>query len=663
MKKFTALAFAVLFMMFVTSCGSDSKTEEKLPDEEVTDEDVVEPTDEPTEEPTTNPTDEPTEEPTDEPTDEPTVEPTDEPTEEPTDEPTDEPTEPTVEPTVEPTEPTVEPTDEPTVEPTEPTVEPTEPTVEPTEPTVEPTEPTVEPTEPTVEPTEPTTPEGCLQITNGDFSGTWSEAGVPESWEKDDSSTYTQLGEPVVTFTNVDGALKIYSKYDGNQKVIKTAKFSTAADAEIPTGIKFRMAAKQPSPVVVNLMWGEGGNDYYSYNWNALSNAFLVDKSNNHRTNDFNNAIDFGDTENPQMHDVVVIFGPEMNDKWQNNSNLQLVLRLGKSSTYGETEITVDNFELVYFGGECNNVPARTVGWAAIKHPHSIEGYAGTTETLYGRVWIDGITDQTVNKSVALMGVKAQCCSRPKDSDMLYTNCKDAEVNIAENSEGSNAFGNNDEYKCDYPFNEAGEFEYIFQFSADNGNTWKKTTDFSSDGDFTAQGYANILAPEANQIPNGDFKYWINDTTNPQLWTISNVDSSEKTTVSGNDALTLNRNKNANSGGVLVLTSPDFTVSDDAKLPTELAFNLTVNNETTAMSMKLICGSSSQDYIWSTNKFAPSNNKYNTLPSGLNNTKIEFGEEMTESFWQGKTCRLEIRYSKAGNCSATFDDFRFVYPD
>ena len=49
LKNFMTLLLALLFLAFVTSCGSDSKTDEKLPDEEVTDEDVVEPTDEPTE--------------------------------------------------------------------------------------------------------------------------------------------------------------------------------------------------------------------------------------------------------------------------------------------------------------------------------------------------------------------------------------------------------------------------------------------------------------------------------------------------------------------------------------------------------------------------------------------------------------------------------------
>ena len=64
MKKFTLALMAIVFALFVVSCGDSKK-------------------DEPTDPTSTEPTEEPTVEPTEEPTDQPTVDPTDEPTEEP----------------------------------------------------------------------------------------------------------------------------------------------------------------------------------------------------------------------------------------------------------------------------------------------------------------------------------------------------------------------------------------------------------------------------------------------------------------------------------------------------------------------------------------------------------------------------------------------------
>ena len=937
MKKFTVLALAVLFMMFIVSCDDDKTTEETLPDEEVTDEDVVEPTEEPTTEPTEEPTTEPTEEPTDEPTTEPTGEPTGEPTN-PTDEPTTEPTtEPTDEPTGEPTNPTDEPTTEPTTEPTEPTEEPTEPTTEPTEPeetgscsyipnafvsnwtdnfptgwaskpgftyekvdrgdgdyalgatiaaagsgsggyafdtpifttpadaaiptkitfdlatdqtskmsinircadtyatnaayiwynwdatsktfihaeeegnnkyyvvdlgntnfnnveikigeeftkdfwqgkecriefkyhkqtgcdikvdnviihtatedcvgedTPDPTEPTepaltcneeehkepnaegtecvciagfiadgdncVEPAltcneeehkelnsegtecvciagfiadgdncvedtpaltcdaeahkEPNEAGTECVCMDGfvadgddcvapkCAQIPNGDFSGTWTD-GTPKGWEKYEYST-------AVTLSNVEEALKIQSNYTSdNQKAAQTIKFTTAADAEIPAGIKFKMAAPKASPVVISLLWGAGGNDYYSYNWNAQSNAFVVATDTNHRNNDFTSHVDFGDTSDPQMHDVVVIFGSEIAGKWQNNENLRLVFRAGNSSTQGETEIIVDDFELVYYGGECNNAPSYTVGWANMQWPKTVEGYEGMSDTFYGRVYIEGLTDQTVNKSVALMGVKAQFAYRAKNSDTVIPeeSWKDAEINIAENNE----FGNNDEYKITSKFEYEGNFEYMFRFSADNGQTWTKTTDFEDNETHTGLGYATILAPEAGQIGNADFKYWSNNTTT-QVWTVGNNVALSKWDRTDANGLAAKVTATSALSAKNVFTSGEFVVPDGKKA-TEITFDM-ATDQSIQPKIAIDCGSPKW-YGWDSeeghNYFSASKSKFVAIDFGDDDKFHQTSVKLDSSATTG-TCKIIIRYTASKDQWAAFDNFTVVYED
>ena len=471
---------------------------------------------------------------------------------------------------------------------------------------------------------------------------------MPDNWEK--QGTTIQAGNPVVTFSNVSGALKISSTYDGNQKVAQTIKFTSAADAEIPAGIRFKMAAAKASPVVINLFWGSGGNDYYSYNWNALSKAFIVDPKENHRTNEFSVPVDFGDTSDPQMHDVVLIFGSEITEKWQDNANLQLAFRLGKSSTYGETDITVDDFEFVYIGGECNNAPSYTVGWAHTQWPTSVEGYEGLSDTFYGRVYIEGLTDQTVNKSVALMGVKAQFAYRAKGSDSEITDefWHDAEINIAE----SNDFGNNDEYVIkNYTFPYEGEFEYMFRFSADNGRTWTIAENY---------GIAKILLPEAKQIANGDFKYWSADGKTPQLWIAANTVTTSKWDRGENNyaaKVTATSSLSAKD----IFTSGEFVVPDGKKA-TEITFDM-ATDQAIKPKIGINCGSTKW-YGWDSANgyFSASKSSFVSIDFGDNNQLHQTSVQLDSTVTTG-TCKLIVRYTANADSWAAFDNFTVVYED
>ena len=941
MKKFTALALAVLFMMFIVSCDDDKTTEETLPDEEVTDEDVVEPTEEPTTEPTEEPTTEPTEEPTDEPTTEPTGEPTN-PTDEPTTEPT---TEPTDEPTGEPTtEPTTDPTTEPTTEPTEPTEEPTEPTTEPTEPeetgscsyipnafvsnwtdnfptgwaskpgftyekvdrgdgdyalgatiaaagsgsggyafdtpifttpadaaiptkitfdlatdqtskmsinircadtyatnaayiwynwdatsktfihaeeegnnkyyvvdlgntnfnnveikigeeftkdfwqgkecriefkyhkqtgydikvdnviihtatedcvgedTPDPTEPT-EPTEPAltcneeehkepnaegtecvciagfiadgdncVEPaltcneeehkelnsegtecvciagfiadgdncvedtpaltcdteahkepneagTECVCMDGfvadgddcvapkCAQIPNGDFSGTWTD-GTPKGWTKGILVDFAQvdLGEGNsafrITHTNVSDTKAAYAAY--------SPEFTPAADAEVPAGIKFKMAVNSPSLVSINLGWKENGNaKYYAYNWNADSKIFVKGSNNAY------SPVNFGDTN---FHETSIIFGPEITEEFWRGKTLQIQIKYGykfKDDGVNDTpynfDISVDDFEFVYYGGECNNAPSYTVGWANMQWPKTVEGYAGMSDTFYGRVYIAGLTDQTVNKSVALMGVKAQFGVRAKNSDTVIAeeDWKDAAVNVAENNE----FGNNDEYKITYTFPTAGDFEYMFRFSADNGQTWTKTTDFEDNETHTGLGYAEIIAPEAGKIPNGDFKYWLSDNTTPQLWTALNSPTLEKWNRGENNyAVKVSRG----TGKKDVLKSANFEIpADKNRIQFEMATDKAIKGSVSVTCTYDNAGTPKTTTTWygwdsANKKFSSSESNWPAIDFGDDNTFYPTYIELKSGVSTGD-CYINIRFNPDSNAWAAFDNFELAY--
>ena len=485
----------------------------------------------------------------------------------------------------------------------------------------------------------------CIQIQNGDFSGTWTAAGVPEKWEKQGSS---------VTLSNVDGALKIQSSNTGtNQKVVQTLKFTTAADAEIPAGIKFRMAAPKASPVSLNLYWGSGSNDYYAYNLEASSNAYIFSGTTNPRFHDFDKRVDFGDTSDPKMHDVMIIFGSEIADKWQGNENLQLAFRAGKKNTYGETEIIVDDFELVYYGEACSNVATTyTVGYAGLQSPASVEGYVGMEDTFYGKLWVEGLTNVTYNQTIYLMGVRGQFGVKPQGADDTEYTWYDAAPNLK-----NTTLGNDDEYMYSHTFSETGNFDYTFRFTTDNGYNWPMAS--------TEPGSATIFAPEANQIPNSNFEYWNANVSAPQLW-IAGTGTFERNGTDGDYELKVSRASGSND---TAFKSKEFNVSSDAKLPTKITFNLATDGEV-RISIGLHCGSQEWKYIWDVDNKdhfkSNGSHQYKAVDfedEAFHPTWIDTSDITDPALWNGKTCYLEIRYgSNSTAVSAKFDDFQIVYP-
>ena len=267
------------------------------------------------------------------------------------------------------------------------------------------------------------------------------------------------------------------------------------------------------------------------------------------------------------------------------------------------------------------------------------------------------------------MGVRAQFGSRPRNADMDYE-WKEAEINEAYNDGTGigNAFGGNDEYKYTTKF-EAGEYEYAFRFSADNGKTWKKTSEFPDEGDHTGTAYANVNALPKDVISNGDFSRWISDKE-PWLWTTADG-SFEKETSSENPALKVLADKG--SGAKSVLKSHTFEISDTAARPQKIALKLaTYQDNKLTISILLDCGENSKFYYkWNTtgkyferntqNQFAYKNLEINLGGNVLKDTWIDTSAITAEN-WNGKTCYLEFKFG--GNASddrwAIFDDITIV---
>ncbi|MBN2695283.1 hypothetical protein JXR93_11535 [bacterium] len=129
------------------------------------------------------------------------------------------------------------------------------------------------------------------------------------------------------------------------------------------------------------------------------------------------------------------------------------------------------------------------VEWCAVWSPKSIVGEVGTTRTIYGQLFVPGVTTENTPSTQikAQMGFNmGQEFVYPFNPEWFVW--KDAQFNVK--------FGNNHEYKVDMNFEVAGTYNYIYRFSADGGNTWKfcGTETIISESNRNV-GHANIFGP------------------------------------------------------------------------------------------------------------------------------------------------------------------------
>ncbi len=123
--------------------------------------------------------------------------------------------------------------------------------------------------------------------------------------------------------------------------------------------------------------------------------------------------------------------------------------------------------------GEGACLETLVVGWCNTQWPLNIVGKRNTTVTVYGQLWIEGVTEFSVIDNGThtitpyLPQVKAQLGAGPRDSDP--TTWGDRWMDAIPNID----MGNNDEYMAepilDMP---GGLYDYAYRFSGDSGNTW-----------------------------------------------------------------------------------------------------------------------------------------------------------------------------------------------
>ena len=118
-------------------------------------------------------------------------------------------------------------------------------------------------------------------------------------------------------------------------------------------------------------------------------------------------------------------------------------------------------------------VPDTTVDWCRLQWPLDAEVLAGTSLTVFGRVYDEGVTDLTdaVDPDGSLVG---QAGYGPDGSDPAG-NDSWAWVNATGNptwDAAAAAEPGNDEYQATFPAPGIGAYDHAFRFSLDGGDTW-----------------------------------------------------------------------------------------------------------------------------------------------------------------------------------------------
>lgn len=142
---------------------------------------------------------------------------------------------------------------------------------------------------------------------------------------------------------------------------------------------------------------------------------------------------------------------------------------------------------------EVCGIPHYVIGWANLQWPPTITHTISTidrTDSIYGQVWIDGVTSQ----AGPMPGLRAQVGFGPDGTDPA-SNPAWVWVDATFNTDA----GNNDEFQGSLLPEVVGTFDYAYRYSTTAGRDW-----LHADLDGTGNGYAASQAGALTVLSSGD---------------------------------------------------------------------------------------------------------------------------------------------------------------
>ena len=142
----------------------------------------------------------------------------------------------------------------------------------------------------------------------------------------------------------------------------------------------------------------------------------------------------------------------------------------GGTPTCAYTPLPVDCSPLVCSNGACKS--ALTIGFCRVQSPDTITDVATTSTTVFGRVFVAGLTDQTTGDDLDPRLVAEVGVGSGVDPTMFTYTAAQPNLNYGPGSPGAEP--NNDEYQgtVTVPDQPGSVLAYAYRFSGDAGQTW-----------------------------------------------------------------------------------------------------------------------------------------------------------------------------------------------
>ena len=142
---------------------------------------------------------------------------------------------------------------------------------------------------------------------------------------------------------------------------------------------------------------------------------------------------------------------------------------------------------------EASGVPHLVIGWANLQWPPSMTHTISAidrTDTAYGQVWIDGVTNQPgpTNSLVAQLGFGPDGSDPAGNAAWTWV---DATFNVDA--------GNNDEFQASMLPDAIGTYDYAYRYTVTNGRDW-----VYADLDGIHNGYSPAQAGSLTVVASGD---------------------------------------------------------------------------------------------------------------------------------------------------------------
>jgi len=269
------------------------------------------------------------------------------------------------------------------------------------------------------------------------------------------SNNITDLAASTIYYFNV-----IVKDSAGNKSVYTMKQVSTTAipDTTAPTpGNSGDITITDVTQSSVHLEWAEGTDDITT----QPDLRYTVYRSTSDNISSVQNCKDNGITIMNYTSDVTSFNATGLSAGETYYFNILIKDSAGNENVYdSKSQKTVDPV---------------SIGWVNLQWPNTASGNPGNVLEFYGQVYAEGCT----NPSGPGAGITVQFGIGPRDTLCVGNqqwNWYAATYNTND--------GNNDEYRYSLILPAAGNYDYIFRFSGDGGNTWLYgDTDGTSSGE------------------------------------------------------------------------------------------------------------------------------------------------------------------------------------